>query len=307
MTCNCLPTFIFDTNTLTCICPDANSFISSGKCFGCTGIGNGTGNALAKACECEPTYVYSLTLKTCLCPPNSIILDDKTCFSCPTLKGKNSTGAVNTVTGNTCKCNTNFEFSLTSLTCNCPDANSFISSGKCVGCTGIGNGTGNALAKTCECKATYIYSSSSNTCLCPSHSIILSDSSCFICSTLKGKNSPGTVNSTTKNTCNCQLTFVFDLEKLACICPVTESFISKSRCVACENIGNGTGKALASSCACNPTFVYVASANACRCAVGSILVSESCFACSTLLNKNSTGKVRSPTACLCNRNFLFDT
>lgn len=50
--CLCNPTFVF-TALNTCSCPDPESFIDGGVCYGCSAIGiNSTGKVLAEQKQC---------------------------------------------------------------------------------------------------------------------------------------------------------------------------------------------------------------------------------------------------------------
>jgi hypothetical protein len=152
--CECNPTFEFQTNS-SCICPDINSYINvAGSCIPCTGVANGTGAPLiaAKTCECNPTYNWyeSVSTTACLCAPDSIVDTDGNCFLCTGLT--NGTGKVSTSNKAECQCNTNMVFQANNNTCMCSDPSSYIdSTGTCIPCASISNGTGAPLiiAKAC--------------------------------------------------------------------------------------------------------------------------------------------------------------
>lgn len=60
--CQCNKSFVFNSLTLNCSCPNLNSYVDKkGVCFSCTNVKNGTGkaNELLKTCICNPSYVWN--------------------------------------------------------------------------------------------------------------------------------------------------------------------------------------------------------------------------------------------------------
>lgn len=94
-----------------------------------------------------------------------------------------------------------------------------------------------------------------------------------------------------------------------CHCPNPNSYISFTGiCVSCSAIANSV--AAEGSCVCKETYVYSSRLNKCICALRSILLEDgSCFACETLLNKNSNGLANRTTgnSCQCLRTFVFNS
>ena len=82
--CQCNPTFVF-TNVNACSCPDPQSYIDGGICYGCSDIGvNSTGKVVTgqKLCECKDTYVYVSGINKCYCQPDSYVDLDSKCKKC---------------------------------------------------------------------------------------------------------------------------------------------------------------------------------------------------------------------------------
>ncbi len=68
--CVCLDTFRWNDTLKSCVCGGAQAIIdSTGKCFSCAGLVNGTGLASSRStCRCNPSFVFKAESNTCTCP-----------------------------------------------------------------------------------------------------------------------------------------------------------------------------------------------------------------------------------------------
>lgn len=183
---------------------------------------------------CNPTYIYKANLNKCQCPANSIIIGDQ-CFQCSSLFGKNSTGGINSTTGNTCRCARTYEFNAEAKACLCPDdANSYISTTKqCVSCTGVENslGTVNSQRNGCNCDETFTYSLTLKKCITPPKSQIIKDASC----------PEGLQWDTTLEMCLCQAGFA----------------LQGTNCIDCTSMTHSTGASSDRiSCTCESGYSW---------------------------------------------------
>jgi hypothetical protein len=226
----------------------------------------------------------------------------------------------------------------------CSDPNSFIdSNGKCVICTGIGNGTGaaNITMKKCTCTNTYVYNSTVNACLCPSAYFLKPTGICSQCpnnncscktgltfnpdtgfcacpanqASVNGAcysciNSNGTGKVLPNNECECLATFVFI--KTSCQCSDNQSLIINSACVSCKSTNyNFSGVGIVTvngvkQCACITQYTWIASTGTCICGVNSMLKGSTCYQCSQFSN-TVTSTDSGLSQCVCINNLVFNT